>query len=153
MYVSCNSISILQQYTVGLFTPTHSTSIQSGTLAGVRPCGIIVLVSELFGAESVSQVYAALHTLIHQNVDSLREIGKTASIKFTLLWLDCCITSLDTICYDYGCHLKIYASKRADITETSKKISSCHVVVDTMHFRGHTNKWCHETATLLVLNT
>lgn len=30
-------------------------------LAGIRPCGIIVLIAELFTAESKSQVYSHLH--------------------------------------------------------------------------------------------
>ena len=50
----------------------------SGILAGVWPCGRVAIVSELFGAESVSQVYAALHTFIYQNADSLGDLGETA---------------------------------------------------------------------------
>jgi hypothetical protein len=49
----------------------------------------------------------------------------------------------DTICYDDGCHLKKYASKRADLTQTSKKISSYNIVIDKMHFKGHVDEWCH----------
>ena len=51
--------------------------------------------------------------------------------------------SSDTICYDNGCHLKKYACKRADLTETSKKIASYNIVIDKMHFKGHTDEWCH----------
>jgi hypothetical protein len=95
----------------------------AGILAGIWPCGKIALVSELFGTESISQVYAALHTFLYQNADS--------------------VTDLDTICYDDGCHLKKYASKRADLTQTLKKISSYNIVIDKMHFKGHVDEWCH----------
>ena len=54
-------------------------------------------------------------------------------------------TSIDTICYDEGCHLKKYAqNKRAELTETAKRIATCSIVVDKMHFRGHTDAWCHK---------
>lgn len=48
------------------------------------------------------------------------------------------------ICYDDGCHLKRYAAKRADLTEISARINCCQIVVDKMHFMGHTDKWCFE---------
>ena len=50
------------------------------------------------------------------------------------------------LCYDDGCHLKKFAcnSRRKDSTNTSKWISSMNIVVDKLHFRGHTDKWCHE---------
>ena len=35
-----------------------------GVLAGMWPCGIVVMLTELFTAESKSQVYAALHELL-----------------------------------------------------------------------------------------
>ena len=54
-------------------------------------------------------------------------------------------TSIDTICHDDGCHLKKYAqNKRAELTETAKRIATCSIVIDKMHFRGHTDAWCHK---------
>ena len=38
-----------------------------GILAGVRPCGIIALIGELFGAESKGQVYGLLHSYLTAN--------------------------------------------------------------------------------------
>ena len=35
-----------------------------GVLAGMWPCGIVVMLTELFTAESKSQVYAVLHELL-----------------------------------------------------------------------------------------
>lgn len=42
------------------------TLYYSGILAGMRPCGIIVLLSDLYIAESKSQVYGSLHIYIRQ---------------------------------------------------------------------------------------
>ena len=50
---------------------------------------------------------------------------------------------IDTVCCDDGCHLKKYAcNKRAELTAISKKISTFNIVVDKMHFKGHTDDWC-----------
>lgn len=42
----------------------------SGVLAGMWPCGILIMLKELFIAESKAQVYAALHELLssHPNI-------------------------------------------------------------------------------------
>ena len=50
-----------------------------------------------------------------------------------------------TICYD-GCHLRRYASNtaRCDLTATARRLASLNIVVDRMHFKGHTDPWCHE---------
>ena len=49
----------------------------TGILAGVRPCGIIVLLAELFRAESKSQVYANLHEFMRRHPRVLENIGKS----------------------------------------------------------------------------
>jgi len=46
-----------------------------GILAGMRPCGIIVLLSELFSCESVSQVYAILHEYLRNNANVATSLG------------------------------------------------------------------------------
>ena len=33
---------------------------------------------------------------------------------------------------------------RKDKSATSKKISNLEIVIDKMHFSGHTDKWCRE---------
>ena len=51
------------------------------------------------------------------------------------------------VCYDDGCHLKKYASHndRKKLTPTATRLSSAvTILVDKMHFRGHTDKWCQE---------
>ena len=51
------------------------------------------------------------------------------------------------VCYDDGCHLKKFATHRdrRKLTPTATRLSSnITIVVDKMHFRGHTDKWCQE---------
>ena len=43
-------------------------------MLGAWPCGTIVLLGELFGAESISQVYALLHTFLLKNGTSTESI-------------------------------------------------------------------------------
>ena len=59
-----------KQYHILLFT-----LYPIGILAGVRPCGIIVLLAELFRAESKSQVYAILHEYLRKHPCVLKNIG------------------------------------------------------------------------------
>ena len=47
-----------------------------GVIMGAWPCGIIILLGELFGAESISQVYAFVHTFLQMNSNSTNDIGK-----------------------------------------------------------------------------
>ena len=57
-----------------------------GILAGIQPCGIIVLFAELFNAESKSQVYAHLHEFLRKNAKFSNNLGKDNQInlyKFT----------------------------------------------------------------------
>ena len=46
-----------------------------GILAGMRPCGIIVLLNELFTAESKSQVYGCLHNYYRLHPSTAQSIG------------------------------------------------------------------------------
>ena len=52
----------------------------------------------------------------------------------------------EPICYDDACHLKKYATHkdRKVLTATAGRITSMTIVVDKLHFRGHTDKWCQE---------
>ena len=47
-----------------------------GILAGVCPCGIIVLLAELFRAESKSQVYANVHKLLRKYLCISSNLGR-----------------------------------------------------------------------------
>ena len=35
-------------------------------------------------------------------------------------------------------------TKRANQTVTAARITSINIVIDKMHFRGHTDTWCRE---------
>ena len=47
----------------------------SGVLAGIWPCGVITMLSELFVAESKSQVYASLHEYCRRNSAHLSSLS------------------------------------------------------------------------------
>ena len=43
---------------------------------GAWPCGTVVMVGELYGAESKSQVYGTIHTFLQENQQATNELGK-----------------------------------------------------------------------------
>ena len=71
----------------------------------------------------------------------MKYVFLTAKLRVELhYWNFPCV---DTICYDDGCHLKRYAqNQRAELTETAKRIATCSIVIDKMHFKGHSDAWC-----------
>ena len=85
-----------------------------GILVGTYPCGNISLFDELYGSESLSQVYAIL-------ADYTANIPEEARNK------------LDEIVYDDACHLKKYAENpaRANRNDTTRKRASIekHVTI------------------------
>ena len=62
------------------------------------------------------------------------------------MYISTCMFHVELICYDDACHLKKYAThkERKVLTATAGRIASMTIVVDKLHFRGHTNKWCQE---------
>ena len=74
-----------------------------GILVGAFPCGIITLFDELYGSESLTQVYAIV-------IEYLAELPKTTREK------------LIEILYDDACHLKKFSENedRADINEITR---------------------------------
>ena len=50
------------------------------------------------------------------------------------------------VCCDDGCHLMKYATNpiRDKQTETATKIASTKIVIDKLHFKGHTDAWCKQ---------
>lgn len=58
----------------------------------MRPCGIIVLLAELFKAESVSQVYATLHEFLRKHQHAFEKLGTKIFLSF-LNWYQLCIVS------------------------------------------------------------
>ena len=52
-----------------------------GILAGMRPCGVIVLLGELFISESKTQVYGYLHNFFAMHPDVAKCIGKGSNYE------------------------------------------------------------------------
>ena len=52
----------------------------AGILAGIHPCGVITMIGELFGAESKGQVYGHLHSYLHDNEISTKNLGDHTQI-------------------------------------------------------------------------
>ena len=50
----------------------------------------------------------------------------------------------EVLCYDDGCHLRKYArnSVRSNLSKAAVKLSNIDIVIDKMHFTGHTDTWC-----------
>ena len=105
------------------------------------PCGVITILDELFKSESKSQVYGCLHGFFHNN-PSTANIGKYRNSFLVII-----IQYTDILCYDDGCHLRKYAQNpvRASLSNTAIQLSKLEIVVDKMHFTGHTDKWCRAT--------
>ena len=127
------------------------------------------MMTELFSAESKTQVYAALHELLSIFPSIATTLSKEPSfyplfpssylaiiiirtcVKETLNSGPChtliisFLSFIEFICYDDACHLRRYANnpKRRNITTTSQRLTEIELVVDKMHMAGHVDEWCH----------
>ena len=84
-----------------------------GILVGAFPCGIITLFDELYGSESLTQVYAIV-------IEYLAELPKSSREK------------LIEILYDDACHLKKFSENedRAEINEITRFMASLGKHID-----------------------
>ena len=96
-----------------------------GVFVGAFPCGTIVLFDELYGSESISQVYGIL-------IEFLARLDDMKSLK-ELLYDDCC-------------HLKAFAEKEknAEQNDITQYFASLGKHVNRFHFRNHVDPWCME---------
>ena len=98
-----------------------------GLLVGSKPCGTVVLFNELYGSESVTQVYANL-------VDHIGNLPDSEKPK--------------VINYDDACHLVKYANnqyrKKGNQNDATKNMTEIPIVVDKFHFKIHVDSWSHE---------
>ena len=96
-----------------------------GIFVGAYPCGTIVLFDELYGSESISQVYGIL-------IEFLARLDNK--------------TSLEELLYDDCCHLKSYSEKEANANQNdvTKHFANLGKHVDRFHFRNHVDPWCME---------
>ena len=99
--------------------------------------------TELYTAESLSQVYGALHDSFttHPSLsDSLSMlIGQMQKQINNFI-------HTGFIYYDDGCHLRHYANNpfRRDLSPIAKKLATIETVIDKMHMAGYTDEWCFE---------
>jgi hypothetical protein len=93
----------------------------AGVCASVYNCGIINGMRELYGCESLTQVY------------------------MFLIWLAMVLQCFPKLlAYDDACHLKkfIVNPVRSGKSVYAKFLSNLIIVVDKMHFANHVDKWC-----------
>ena len=50
----------------------------SGIVVAAWPCGQIVMLNELFGSESKSQVYASIYSFFYNNQSETEDVSKYA---------------------------------------------------------------------------
>ena len=98
-----------------------------GILVGAFPCGVITVFEELYGSESLTQVYAIM-------IEYLAGLPKHAREKII------------EICYDDACHFKKFSEdeKRSERNEITKYMATLGKHVDKFHFPNHVDKWCHQ---------
>ena len=96
-----------------------------GVFVGAYPCGTIVLFDELYGSESITQVYGILVEFLSRLED---------------------MTSLEELLYDDCCHLKAFSEKEknANQNDVTKHLADMGKHVDKFHFRNHVDPWCQE---------
>ena len=93
-----------------------------GIMVGTKPCGTVVLFDELYGSESLTQVYGML-------VEYLSRLPKKGR------------DSLQNILYDDACHLKKFSENenRAKLNEYKKFLADIPKYVENYHFKNHVN--------------
>ena len=96
-----------------------------GVFVGAFPCGTIVLFDELYGSESISQVYGILTEFLSRLED---------------------MTKLEELLYDDCCHLKAFSEKEknAKQNDVTQYLADIGKHVDRFHFRNHVDPWCQE---------
>ncbi|UJR18690.1 hypothetical protein I4U23_005597 [Adineta vaga] len=93
----------------------------SGIIAAVYNCGFICSVSELFGSESIKQVY-----------------------NFLVYMMKNCEHIPDVLIYDDACHLKRFVQNKNNFSEetpANQRISRLEIFCDKLHYRNHTDPW------------
>lgn len=68
------------------YSKHFSLSIHTiGLLAGIWPCGVIIMIDGLFLSENLSQVYGCLHGLFHTNPLTTGSIGMHVSMLIMII--------------------------------------------------------------------
>lgn len=90
----------------------------AGALYVASPCGVVLAMWELFGSESLSQVFLSLLTFLMW----ASELG----LKLPL-----------TGCYDDACHLLLFLLKRQHRSSRAFLLSLMDWSIDGFHFDNH----------------
>ncbi|CAF1413648.1 unnamed protein product [Adineta ricciae] len=96
----------------------------SGIIAAAYNCGFICSISELFGSESIKQVY-----------------------NFLVYMMKNCEHVPDVLIYDDACHLKRFVQNKNNFiqeTPANQRISQLQIFCDKLHYRNHTDPWCRK---------
>ena len=98
-----------------------------GIMVGTKPCGTVTLFDELYGSESLTQVYGMLVEHISRLPESARN-------------------NMKNILYDDACHLKKFSENenRANKNEYTRFLANVPKHVDNFHFKNHVDPWCHK---------
>ena len=96
----------------------------AGVFATIMNCGIIVSLTNLVGAESLTQVFMHVEELYHSHGDLPAEFG-----------------------YDDGCHLRKFADLHKDVNDRARSFwdrVGQFIFVDRFHWRNHkgSHKYC-----------
>ena len=98
-----------------------------GILVGTKPCGTVVLFDELYGSESLTQVYGNL-------VEYLAKLSEESR------------NNLRHICYDDACHFWKFCKNmnKKKSNEFTKFLSEIPMSIDKFHFRNHVDTCCRQ---------
>ena len=93
-------------------------------LLGMAPCGIVRIVSELFGSKSISQVYGIVIEYISKIIDKIE---------------------LEVLVYDDVCHLVAFALNQVLLSRnpTTEFFAGLTFAIDRFHFPNHVDENCH----------
>ncbi|CAF1599920.1 unnamed protein product [Rotaria magnacalcarata] len=96
----------------------------SGIIAAVYNCGFICSLYELFGCESITQIYNFL-LYMYKHIENYTDI----------------------IIYDDACHLKLFINNPNNFVKDTRaklKIDSLKIFCDKLHYRNHIDPWCRQ---------
>ena len=91
------------------------------------PCGVITVLEELYGSESLTQVYAIM-------VEYLAALPKKAREEII------------EIAYDDACHFKKFSENKVRAAKNDITLFMANSIgkhVDKFHFPNHVDSWCH----------
>ena len=96
-----------------------------GNLLGMAPCGIVRIVSELFGSESISQVYGIVIAYISQIIDNIE---------------------IEVLVHDDVCHLVALPSTNSFFSGNpiTEFFAGLTFTIDRFHFPNHIDENCHK---------